>query len=122
MWLCGIYFGREFYHGAFHAESLLFVLVFFSVLFGIVITSLGEERAGLCAFRTFVCLFCTHLFLSFFSSSWCQGLAAARDCGTPWTFLLTLFNICIMVSSCFAPVEYGRTQRVMFKTRPIIQG
>ena len=30
-----------------------------SFLFGIVITSLGEEGAGLCASRTFVCLFCT---------------------------------------------------------------
>ena len=36
-----------------------------------------------------ICLFCTRWFLSFFSSSWCQGLAAACDCGTPWTFLLT---------------------------------
>ena len=23
----------------------------------------------------------------FFSCSWCQGLAAAYDCDTPWTFL-----------------------------------
>ena len=40
---------------------LLFVLVFFS-LFSIVITSPGEERAGLCASRAFVCLFCTRYF------------------------------------------------------------
>ena len=53
------------------------------------ITSLGEERAGLCASRAFVCLFCTGQSLSFFSSSWCQGLAATCDCGAPWTFLLT---------------------------------
>ena len=26
------------------------------------------------------------------SSSWCQGLAAACDCGTSWTFLLTFFS------------------------------
>ena len=31
----------------------------FFVHFSIVITSLGEEGAGLCASRTFVCLFCT---------------------------------------------------------------
>ena len=30
----------------------------FSVCFSILITSLGEEGAGLCASRTFVCLFC----------------------------------------------------------------
>ena len=49
----------------------------FRVLFSIVITSLGEERAGLCASRAFVFLFCARQCLSFFSSSWCQGLAAA---------------------------------------------
>ena len=38
--------------------ALCFVLLFFSP-FSIVITSLGEERAGLCAFRALVglCLF-----------------------------------------------------------------
>ena len=49
----------------------------FSVLFSIVITSLGEERAGLCDSRAFVCLFCMRQFMSFFSFSWCQRLAAA---------------------------------------------
>ena len=71
----------------------------FSVLFSILITSLGEERerkrAGLCAFRAFDCLFYTRKFLFIFSSSLCQGLAAACDCGTPWTFLLT--SICLSV-------------------------
>ena len=31
--------------------------------------------------------------MSLFSSSWCQGLAAASDYGTPWTFLLTYFYL-----------------------------
>ena len=57
--------------------------------FSIEITSLGEERAGLCA--TFICLFCTHWFLSFLSSSWCQGLAAACDCDTPMDFSINVF-------------------------------
>ena len=68
----------------------------FVIPFSIVITSLGEEGAGLCASRAFVCLLSTCQFLSFFSSSWCRGLAAVCDCGTPWTFLLTylmLFSI-----------------------------
>ena len=62
-----------------------FVLVFFSP-FSIAITSLGEERANLSAFRTFVrfVLVC----MSVSSSSWCLGRAAVCDCGTPWTFLL----------------------------------
>ena len=55
------------------------------------ITTLGEEEAGLCASRSCVCLFRTRQFLSFFSSSWYQGLAAASDCGTPWSFLLFFF-------------------------------
>ena len=37
----------------------------------------------------FVVGFCKRQYLSFFSSSWCQGLTAACDCGTPWTFQLT---------------------------------
>ena len=56
------------------------------------ITLLGEEGADLCASRAFVYLFCTREFLTFFSSSWCQGLAAASDCGNPWTFLLTFYR------------------------------
>ena len=63
----------------------------FFIVFSIVITSLGEEGGGMCASRAFVCLFCTCLFLTFFSSSWCRGLAAVCDCGTLdlWIFLLT---------------------------------
>ena len=37
--------------------AVCFRIVIFSVLFSIVITSLWEERAGLCASRAFVCLF-----------------------------------------------------------------
>ena len=32
-------------------------------------------------------------FLSFFSSTWCHGLAASYDCGTLWIFHLTFCNI-----------------------------
>ena len=31
-------------------------------------------------------------FCYFFSSSWCRGLAAVSDCGTPSTFLLFFFD------------------------------
>ena len=58
--------------------------MFFSPL-SIAITSLGEERANLSAFRTFVRF---ALVLSISSSSWCLERAAVCDCGTPWTFLL----------------------------------
>ena len=63
------------------------------------------------------CLFCTCKFLSFFSSSWYRGLDAVCDCGTPWTVLLTSFQLlkfstfrCFRVgllveySSCFVSV------------------
>ena len=66
----------------------VFFFVFFSVRLSIVITSLGEERAGLCASRAFVCLFSMLKFLPYFSFSWCQRLIAACNCGTPWAFLL----------------------------------
>ena len=62
----------------------------FFIPFSIVITSLGKEEAGLCTSGAFVC-FVRVSFCHFFSSSWCRGLAAVCDCGTPWTFLLTFF-------------------------------
>ena len=54
------------------------------------ITSLGEEEAGLCASRAFVCFYFACISLCPFFSSCCQGLTAASDCGTSWTFLLTV--------------------------------
>ena len=64
-----------------------FVLVFFSP-FSIAITSLGEERANLSAFRRFV----RFVFLLSVSSSFCGlGRPAVCDCGTPWTFLYPFF-------------------------------
>ena len=65
-------------------------LVFFSP-FSIAITSLGEERANLSTFRTFV-RFALVWFLSVSFSSWCLGRAAVCDCGTPWTFLFPFFE------------------------------
>ena len=65
-----------------------FVLVFFCP-FSIAITSLGEERANL---MLFVCLidlrlfgFVGFLFLLMSGKGCC-------DCGTPWTFLLPIFQ------------------------------
>ena len=59
-----------------------------------VIISVGEEGAGLCASRAFVCCFVHVSFCHFFSSSWCRGLATVCDCGTSWTFQLTFFTKC----------------------------
>ena len=72
-----------------------FVLVFFSSC-SIAITSLGEERANLSAFRIFV----RFALLSVSSSSWCLGRAAVCDCGSPWTFLLPFFFFTIFVFVC----------------------
>ena len=86
MWLCDLY------HGALGVlKSSRALCHCFSICFSILITSFGEEGAGLCFSRAFVCLFCACMFLSFFSSSWCRGLAAVCDCGIPWTFLLIFF-------------------------------
>ena len=67
---------------------LLFVYVFFCP-FSILITLLGEEGAGLCAYRAFVCLLYKLKLCHVFSSSWCCGLAAASACGSSWIFLFT---------------------------------
>ena len=68
---------------------LLVLMLFFFVLFSIVITFLGKERAGLYVYasRAFACL--SALLIVFFSSSWCRRLAVDSDCGTPLTFHLT---------------------------------
>ena len=74
--------------GRFMFYSLLVLFVLVSPL----VSAFWSPRLGkreLCASRTFVCLFCACMLLSFFSSSWCRGLAAVCDCGIPWTFLLT---------------------------------
>ena len=66
-----------------------FVLVFYSP-FSIAITSLGEERANLSAFRTFV-RFVLVWICRFPLLLGGLGRAAVCDCGTPWTFLLPFF-------------------------------
>ena len=77
------------YYEAFHVQSYVPPCShLLSVLFSIVITSLGEERAGIYASRAFVCLFCMYHVLYFYLPlvTWCRGLAADCGCGTPWTF------------------------------------
>ena len=60
----------------------------FSVLFSIMITSLGRESWSICVLC--ICLFIFLALLSvFFSSIWCHGLAATCNFGTPWTFHFT---------------------------------
>ena len=67
------------------------VLVFFSP-FSIAITSLGEESANLNVLYVYSICACLHLSVS--SSSWCLGMAAVCDCGTPWTFFLPFLICC----------------------------
>ena len=68
---------------------VILFLCFFRPL-SIAITSLGEERANLCF--SYVCSISACLDLSVSSFSWCLGRALVCDCGTPWTFLLYLFD------------------------------
>ena len=100
-----------------------FVLVFFSPL-SIAITSLGEERANLSTFRTFVRF--ALLVVSVSSSSWCLGRAAACDCGTPWTFVLPFLQIsttlavksCIILVCLFMNVcKLLNKSQIMFKKK-----
>ena len=66
-----------------------FVLVFFSP-FSIAITSLGEERANLSAFCTFV-RFVLVLICRFPLPLGGLEMAAVYDCDSIWTFLLPFF-------------------------------
>ena len=77
----------------------------FSSPFSIAITSLGEERANLGAFRTFVrfvlvwiCRF--HLPLGVWE----------RLLGTPWTFLLTCFTLQGVSSAANFIIAYEEPQ------------
>ena len=82
-------------------RALFFVLVFvFSVLFSIVLTSLGEEGLAYVLLIHFIRLFILHASIgcSFSSFSWCQELASACDCGIPWTLLLTFYMMVINVT------------------------
>ena len=91
-----------FSHEAFHVESYFAPCSHvFSVLFSIVIPSLGEERAGLYASLAFVCLSGIRYFFVFISSTCCVyvwvgwgagGSAADCDCGSPWTFHFTFWT------------------------------
>ena len=83
-----------------------FFLCFFSP-FSIAITSHGEERANLSAFRTFfrfvlvwICRF---------------PLAVVCDCCTPWTFLLPFFFISYCIIS-FVKCLIDRASPARFKT------
>ena len=68
------------YHGALNVLKTSRALCpRFSLCFSILVISLGEEGAGLCASCTFLCLFCACMILSFFSFSWCRGFAAVCD-------------------------------------------
>ena len=71
---------------------------FWATCFSILIISFGENGVGLYASRTFICLFCACMFLSFFSSSWCRGLVAVCD----WIFLLT-FSLCAQWVASYGP-------------------
>ena len=68
---------------------VLMLLFFFSILFSITITSLGDDGAGLYVSHASVCLFCIHNSVSYLSSSWCHRASVACDCGTTWTFHLS---------------------------------
>ena len=60
--------------------------------FSIAITSLGEERANLSAFRTFVRFVLVWICRFLHPLGVWEGLRfAVCDCGSPWTFLLPFF-------------------------------
>ena len=86
MWFCGLYYG------AFHVESCLALCsrVFF---LGLSSPRFGTRELIYVLILHFV-LFILHTFVFVpFSSSLASGLAAAFDCGTAWTLLLTWLRL-----------------------------
>ena len=80
--------------------ALLLVLIF-SILFSIVITLLGEERAGLIG--NCICMSILHKLLFFLGGNGGLGgggsflFGVACNCGTHWTFLnMRIFNLSCM--------------------------
>ena len=85
--------------GAFHVESYL------TPVFHDFHLALGRERAGLYASRAVEYIFFACVTFCPFFSFWYRELAAACDCGTPWTFhlnqLMRLWHLSPSVNSIF---------------------
>ena len=106
--LCGL-----FYEAICFKSCLVLICSCILSPFSIEITSLGEKRANLSAFRTFV-RFALVWFLSVSSSSACLGWAAACDCGTPWIFFYYFFVFfCVCVG--WGGVEGGGEGKVVWR-------
>ena len=79
-----VYFTRRFVV----CVTLCYFVLAFSVLSALQLPRLGKRE--LILVLSDVCSIYACLVLSVFSSSWCLGRAAVCDCGTRWTFLLSL--------------------------------
>ena len=85
--------------------ALLFVCVS-SVLLAFDHLAWGRGRWSLCL--SCICLLAMHTIIChFFSSSWCQGLAATSACGSSWTFLFTFLYTVSRLWFCTHPLGYG---------------
>ena len=91
---------------------LLFVYVFFCPFH----LAWGRGSWSLCL--SCICLLADNAHINlchFFSSSWCQGLAAASACGSSWTCLFTFlyfdrlpFNRCLkLLTQIFSQLAFG---------------
>ena len=82
----------------FMLSPTLLLVLFFSVLFSIKISSLGEEGAGLYASRAFVCLSCMRYFL-YFALPLVSGVGCGLRLCHSLDFLLNIFSIIFTVNS-----------------------
>ena len=93
VWLCGLYYGALHVLKSFRAicpRVSSFLLAFWSPRLA------KRELVCVLPVHLFVC-FVRASFVSFFSFSWCRGLAAVCDCDTSWTFLLTFRQFCFSI-------------------------
>ena len=79
--------------------------------------------------RELVFVLNVHLFVNyahvnlchFFSSSWCQGLAATSACGSSWTFLFTFLHVTpVVFVLCGKPFQVCKAWKGTLKISPNI--
>ena len=89
LWSYSLFLRGLFYEAICFKTSCVNLFLCFSVLLAL---RLPRFEKGVLIFVLLIYLFDLRLFgMSVTSYSWCLGMAAACDCGTPWTFLLPLF-------------------------------
>ena len=111
----------------FYVLPCVILFLCFSVLLAFQLPRLGKRELIWVLFV--LCSICACLDLSVSSSSWCLGRAAVCDCGTPWTFLSSLFIKVVTLkirsrspkSNHFTPLSWWCISVSLVKFQPLLK-